>query len=246
MTLWDETVDRIVERSEFTEQFAGLRVVPDQEAVAWLEERARQGVAPGPFRIDQNTVLLARRAWDSAPTELRTIANAGVLLGAGAVSIGGLLVGDALPDEDISLLGIGMHRFWLLHSALAAWAARDLLEGLRLLDEGSRAHPRVAKLCAAAAMGGAVGIGIHLSADGMFGLFGGEKSVVFGVPGIYVRHTLIPGTYLDDDLWLLGNSAWAFKIAHDIAVVAFAEEEDSARRWASATFQPYIDSRRAG
>jgi hypothetical protein len=38
----------------------------------------------------------------------------------------GLGVGFAFPDHDISLLGIGSHRFFLFHSALPVWLLKKL------------------------------------------------------------------------------------------------------------------------
>jgi hypothetical protein len=80
---------------------------------------------------------------------------------------------------------------------------------------------------------GAFGLGIHLLADGSFGVFDGEKAVVWGIPGIGKIETLVEGTMMDDNLYLLGNSLWAFKIAKDIIVVTYAKELELAKKFVS-------------
>jgi len=190
------------------------------------------------FRLMSEDAGRISEWWRGLNLEARIAVDAGVMVAAGTVAVSASIYGEKFPDFDIKYLGIGMHRFWLLHSAVAAWVCKDFLEAVKLLDAGDTNHPVVTKLCAAAVAGGAVGIGIHLVRDGLFGWIEGEKSVTFGLPGIWTRSTLVRGTYLDDDLWLLGNSAWAFKIAKDVVVLAYADDIDHAREWVARTFGP--------
>jgi len=194
------------------------------------------GFGPSFWKVDETDLTQIRDHWARLDPRARQMANTGILLAAGSVSVGAMIYGERFPDFDIKFLGIGMHRFWLFHSAIAAWAAQDFLKAVTLSEEGGTSHPAVTKLCAAAIAGGAVGIGIHLVRDGAFGLIEGEKSVVFGIPGLPTRNTLIKGTYVDDDLWLLGNALWAFKIAHDVVVLAYANEFEVARDWVETMF----------
>ena len=194
------------------------------------------------FHWDDTARATAARAWESLPENGKLCLQGGVLLAAGALALEGVAIGDAIPDKDITLLGIGYHRFWALHSAAAAWVARDFVQRVDLATAGETANPLVIKLAASAAAGGAVGIGIHLLKDGAFGKLDGQKSVVFGVPGLFRRNTLVKGTYLDDDAWLLGNSLWAFKIASDLLVLAYGDDFAVARAWARSTYQPWIEA----
>ena len=93
------------------------------------------------------------------------------------------------PDLDIPLLGIGNHRYFLFHSALAPlalWAA---------LRPARRERGRVVLAVVTAAF--AFGVGLHLFTD----VFQ-TKNVVFPFVG-----TLVRGTSLDDRLWEGANAA---------------------------------------
>ncbi|OPZ61563.1 MAG: hypothetical protein BWY85_02372 [Firmicutes bacterium ADurb.Bin506] len=87
------------------------------------------------------------------------------------------------------------------------------------------------KLTGAALGAYAMGVGVHLAMD----VFQ-PKSVVFPFFG-----SLVDGTLVDDNIWLLGNSLWAFKIARDVFVISFAPELEAAREYVKTTFGDWGD-----
>jgi VIT1/CCC1 family predicted Fe2+/Mn2+ transporter len=114
------------------------------------------------------------------------------------------LVGSALiaipffffPDADISILGIKYHRFFLFHSAIVPFVLYFLLAGIR------RGLP--AKIAALFLSGFALGVSAHLLTDVV-----PRKAVNFLVAG-----TLVPGTYADDRLWIIGNMLLGFLLVY--------------------------------
>ncbi|HHV62971.1 MAG TPA: hypothetical protein GXX51_10080, partial [Firmicutes bacterium] len=113
------------------------------------------------------------------------------------VGLWGFTEGFSAPDLDIKILGIGNHRFFLFHSALGLVVLRHLY---RLWVEKNE-HPekwasRVKRKVAGMLLGTyAVGVGVHLAID----VFQ-PKAVIFPFFG-----SLIDGTMVDDNIWLLGN-----------------------------------------
>jgi hypothetical protein len=142
----------------------------------------------------------------------------------------GLSKGLVAPDLDIRFLGIGRHRFFLFHSALGLVALRKLYKmWLRTTEDKTQSWPhRVVHKTLGAALGaGAVGVGVHLAID----VFQ-PKAVIFPFFG-----SLAEGTLVDDRLWLLGNSLWAFQIANDVFSLVLAEEMKAARAYVADTFR---------
>ena len=149
----------------------------------------------------------------STVTATRNCAKAAVLVPAGWV---GLNAGLGFPDKDISLLGIGSHRYFLFHSAIGVFVLKKLYDRYLLCD---RDHPdlltRVASKVGGAFLGcAAVGMGVHLLID----VFQ-PKTVIFPFIG-----SLVNGTLVDDRLWLLGNSLWCFKMARDVLTASVGDE----------------------
>ncbi len=142
----------------------------------------------------------------------------------------GLTRGMMAPDLDIRYLGIGRHRFFLFHSSIGLFILRKLyLEWLKSTEEASDYWVfRNARRKAAGALLGsfALGVGIHLAID----VFQ-PKAVIFPFIG-----SLVKGTLVDDRVWLMGNSLWAFQISHDIFSLVLAEEMDAAKAFASRYF----------
>src|ERR1035437_9070261 len=124
------------------------------------------------------------------------------------VGLFGLAHGLSFPDLDISLLGIGYHRFFLFHSALGLVALRYFYrQWVEKQAYPDRWASRVKRKAVGALLGSfAVGVGIHLAID----VFQ-PKAVIFPFIG-----SLVDGTLVDDNIWLIGHSLWAFKIAHDV------------------------------
>ena len=154
-----------------------------------------------------------------------TAAKIGVLVPA---SIIGFNSGLGFPDKDISLLGIGSHRYWLFHSAFAVWVLEKFYKAylakqsgdLTLLDRITR------KLLGVIGGGAAWGVGVHLAID----VFQ-PKSVVFPFFG-----SLIDGTLVDDRMWLLGNSLWCFKIGNDFFALGLGDDFQNVKDYVKQTF----------
>jgi hypothetical protein len=135
----------------------------------------------------------------------------------------------AFPDLDITLLGVGYHRFFLFHSALGLVGLRYFYkQWLEKQAEPDRWASRVKRKVTGALLGGfATGVGVHLAID----VFQ-PKSVVFPFFG-----SLVDGTLIDDDIWLIANSLWAFKIAHDVFALSLADEFKDARQFVEKQFE---------
>lgn len=155
------------------------------------------------------------------------VAKMGVLVPAG---LWGLSGGLSAPDLDIDLLGIGNHRFFFFHSALGLVVLRHLYGHwqTRIGDSESFGARVVRKLSGAALGSYAVGVGIHLAIDVVQ-----PKSVVFPFFG-----SLVNGTLIDDRLWLLGNSLWAFQIGRNLFALCLADEIEAARAFVSERLFP--------
>jgi hypothetical protein len=150
----------------------------------------------------------------------------GVLVPSG---LWGLSKGIVAPDLDIRFLGIGKHRFFLFHSAIGLAVLRQLYKmWIHSTEDKNHLWPyRVVHKAAGAALGAyAVGVGIHLAID----VFQ-PKAVIFPWFG-----SLVDGTLVDDRVWLLGNSLWAFHIANDILCLVLADELKTARAYVAETF----------
>lgn len=147
------------------------------------------------------------------------VANLAVMVPTSLVS---LSAGLNFPDWDISLLGIGKHRFFLFHSALGLIPLRYLY--IKWKENSQRPHglQQWLQKVAGVALGTyAVGVGIHLAIDAFQ-----PKAVTFPFFG-----SLVDGTLADDNVWLLGNSLWAFKIAYDVFALTFADNLQAAQKW---------------
>ena len=150
------------------------------------------------------------RKWQDA---IRDYSSAAVLVPVGLWSFSESF---SFPDSDISILGIGNHRFFLFHSGAAAWIVKTVYEanfGPPKENEafGTRVWRKVLGVAAASSV---FAIGCHLTIDALQ-----PKSVIF--PGV---GSLINGTLIDDNIWLLGNAFYCFKVADDIYALALGED----------------------
>lgn len=179
------------------------------------------------FRITNQIFENAKEFWINLSPKQKMVCELGIFVPA---SIIGFSHGLVLPDIDITTIGIGWHRYFLFHSAIGAYILKKFFESYNdfIQDKYGETTKKIIGLVLAS---GAIGIGIHLLKDGSFGLLDGEKSVVFGIPGIGSINTLIKGTMVDDNIYLLGNSLWAFKIAKDIIVMTFGKDLDTAKKF---------------
>ena len=150
----------------------------------------------------------------------RDYANAAVLVPVGAWSFSEAL---SFPDFDISMLGIGNHRFFLFHSAASAWALKTLYEANfePKKDNETFVNRVIRKIFGVAAASSAFAIGCHLTID----VFQ-PKSVVF--PGI---GSLVDGTLVDDNVWLFGNAIYCFKVADHLYALALGEDYERVKHF---------------
>lgn len=153
------------------------------------------------------------------------LAKLGVLV---PVGMWGLNTGMVFPDKDIRLLGIGRHRFFLFHSALGLVMLRHFYnQWHQNIGDNPTWFERTKLKIAGTALGtAAMGVGVHLLIDTFQ-----PKSVVFPFFG-----SLVNGTLVDDNIWLLGNSLWAFKIGHDVFALSMAKELEAAKQFVSEYF----------
>ena len=147
------------------------------------------------------------------------------ILGKSTVILPSLFMGynlfEGFPDLDISTLGIGQHRYWLLHSGLAAYAIKRLRD-IANSHLGDSLPEKVASKALDAFAGGAcLGLGLHLMSD-----FLTPKSVVFPFVG-----SLVDGTMVDDSVWLLGNSIYCFYVASDIFALGIGKDLDELKNF---------------
>ena len=139
-----------------------------------------------------------------------------------------LSAGFGFPDKDISLLGIGNHRFFLFHSGVAVWMMRKVYEAQLARTGDSRLlRDRVVnKIVGVAAGTAAFGVGCHLFVDILQ-----PKSIVFPFLG-----SLVQGTLIDDDLWLLANGLWCFKMGSDMLTLALGDDLPKVKAYVQRTF----------
>lgn len=150
------------------------------------------------------------------------------------VGLFGLVEGFAAPDWDISTLGIGYHRYFLFHSAIGLVVLRHFYRQwrARTLEQQSGWCGKVKQKVVGTMFGTvAAGVGIHLLVD----VFQ-PKSIVFPFFG-----SLVEGTLVDDNIWLLGNSLWAFRISHEVFSLVLADEMTLAKDYASQRFGGLTD-----
>lgn len=181
---------------------------------------------PGGFLTSPAFLQQAKCAARELLHEGYQCAKASVLIPTGLF---GLSQGLKFPDRDISLLGIGRHRFFLFHSALGLVALRYFYrQWIEKQNHPDQWVQRVKWKVTGALLGSfAVGVGVHLAID----VFQ-PKSVVFPFFG-----SLVDGTLIDDDIWLIANSLWAFKIAHDVFALSIADELRDAKKFVRAQFE---------
>lgn len=139
----------------------------------------------------------------------------------------GLLEGARAPDIDITLLGIGNHRYFLFHSAIGLVILRYFYTKWRNESSNDLLNRWGQKIAGAALGAYAFGVGIHLALDVVQ-----PKSVVFPFFG-----SLVDGTLVDDRIWLLGNLLWAFSISNNVFALCMASELDAAKAWIKERFE---------
>ncbi len=216
-----DIVKRLVWEKQLAERLNRRSVEAALKHLDMLNEKQEAGLF-----LDPEYIREARAAAERFLSCGYQVAKCSVLLPAGLL---GACQGFSLPDADISLLGIGNHRFFLFHSALSLALLRYFHKQWLARQQNPQGWwSRAQRKAAGAALGClALGVGVHLAID----VFQ-PKSVVFPFIG-----SLAEGTLIDDNLWLLGNSLWAFRIAHDVFTLSLAEEIGQAKEWVAAHFQ---------
>lgn len=148
------------------------------------------------------------------------------------VPVGSALLGSGFkfPDKDISILGIANHRFFLFHSAIGVYILKKVYDNYLLHINSTKKKDNISNIVKKAAgtalSGFAAGIGIHLLVD----VFQ-PKSIVFPFIG-----SLIDGTLIDDNIWLLSNSLYCFKIAKDVFVIAWGDDLEVVKEYVRKNF----------
>ena len=222
-------LDKLIEAIRLSSRIARESAQAGLAAIDELIDRAARGEI---LHID--TAILER-----IRKEAQGILHTGsMMVGASVIVPAGLMSffrGLRAPDADIRVMGIGRHRFFLFHSALGVVALRYLY---RLWVEREENHGRpglleraVSKVAGAALGAYAVGVGVHLAVD----IFQ-PKAVIFPFFG-----SLVNGTLIDDNIWLLGNSLWALRIARDVIVITFAPELAMAKAFAKDRFAEWSE-----
>ena len=138
-----------------------------------------------------------------------------------------------LPDLDITFFGIGSHRYFLFHSGAAAWILKTLYEArLKKVENDKTIMTKVVnKILGVTAASGCVAIGCHLLTD-----VTQPKSIVFPFFGSLVSDTLI-----DDNIWMLGNSVYCFKVANDLYTLALGDDFKLVKNFVKENFfEPLI------
>ena len=136
----------------------------------------------------------------------------------------GIYLGREIPDKDIKYLGIGKHRNVFFHSIVPTIIIRLLAKFMfRVIDAvyakmgdndgGKDALALIRNNLGVMAGGLSVGIALHLLQDGLL-----EPSGVVRGPGF---NTIISGTTLDDQAFLVVNAFFSFLLGktfmHDLA-----------------------------
>ena len=186
---------------------------------------AKQDLGDEELFSDFNLLKQMQEEINQALHGCAAVAKAGVLVPMG---LWGLTEGFSAPDLDISLLGIGNHRFFFFHSALGLAV---LCHFFNKWQEAATCSPQFIKNAFGKVVGTllgtyAVGVGVHLMIDTFQ-----PKAVIFPFFG-----SLVDGTLVDDNIWLLGNSLWAFKIGRDVFSLVLADDLQSAKNYVVSKF----------
>ncbi|NLW16158.1 MAG: hypothetical protein GX033_00590 [Firmicutes bacterium] len=217
-----DVLDRLVDRHFLASELA--RESTEKAGLGIDELLARQPDTANPF-ASRSFLLAAKAEVEQTLAGTYDLAKFGTLV---PVGLWGFKKGMILPDKDISLLGIGKHRFFLFHSALGLVVLRHFYNLWRQnVGDDPGWFERVKFTIAGTALGtAAVGVGVHLLIDTFQ-----PKSVVFPFFG-----SLVKGTLVDDNIWLLGNSLWAFKVGYDVFALSMAKELDAAKQFVAEYF----------
>ena len=146
----------------------------------------------------------------------------------------GFKLGAGFPDTDIKLLGIGKHRYFIFHSGISVFIFKKMYEAyLKKTGNFDKAETLVDKILGVTVSLGAFGTGVHLLSDAIH-----PKSVVFPFFG-----SLVDGTMVDDNIWLIGNALWCFKIGKDVLVTAIGDDLEKVKRFVAREFaEPLLEA----
>ncbi len=141
------------------------------------------------------------------------------IISTGLGAYAGAKAGNAIPDKDISWLGIGKHRSALTHSIIptigiglvSRFLIRYFEAAQSYLDPQTAEHQSIGFLITnlkCIAFGGAVGVSYHLGLDGTLE---GHKAVTTPFSNTFVR-----GTLMDDNAFLVANSLGSALIGEEL------------------------------
>jgi hypothetical protein len=212
-------INKIIKDSSMPERFSEKSL---KSAYELIDNRISENEESSFFT--SATLSHLKKEVDSILTSGYNISKAGILVPTG---IWGLSHGFSFPDADISLLGIGNHRFFLFHSSIGLIVLRYFYnQWVQKLDDEKFSNRATKKISGMVLGSFSIGVGIHLAVD----VFQ-PKSIVFPFFG-----SLVDGTLVDDNIWLMGNSLWAFKIGKDIFTLTLADEIEMAKKYVKEKF----------
>ena len=216
-----EELDAIINRITLPDRLA----IQGTEKAGIIIDQLLEEDMPQNGLADESFLRTAKVTIEKSLQGAYSLTKAGVLV---PVGLWGLNQGLTAPDLDIKLLGIGKHRFFLFHSSLGLVVLRHFYRTWQQGQaEDANWFSRVKLRITGTALGTmAMGVGVHLLID----VFQ-PKAVIFPFFGSLVR-----GTLVDDNIWLLGNSLWAFKISHDIFALVMGDELASAKEFVRNSF----------
>lgn len=147
--------------------------------------------------------------------------------------LGGIYLGQAIPDQDIKYLGIGNHRNVFTHSVVPLICIKLLAKFMfrvvgavyaKVGDDvrGKDTLVLIRNNLGAIAGGVSVGIAAHLLQDGIL-----EPSGTIRGPGF---NTLISGTTLDDQAFLVVNSFFSCLFGRTFVTSSFHRAEEDTDR----------------
>lgn len=213
------TIKRVINNKYLARDTARDSLVLDIEVIDRMMDEEQGGMLDVEF---------LRRAAEQGQEAVETGTRALKFAVLAPVGYFALQKGLVAPDKDISLLGIGNHRYFLFHSAIGLVLLRYLYREWVDDDRRQSIVTRLGQKVAGVALGSyALGVAVHLALDVVQ-----PKSVVFPFFG-----SLVSGTLVDDRIWLLGNSLWAFKISQDVFALCIASELEAARAWVKERFE---------
>jgi len=218
----EDQIGKIIKNDSLSTKFARESNINALAALDELLENASSKNDGSKMFTDPEFISKVREQSSALIEHGSTVAKASIILPAGAWGLGH---GLSAPDADISILGIGSHRYFIFHSAIGLAILRHFYRKWHKSGKDG-----LVKKASGALIGGlAVGVGLHLASDAFH-----PKAVIFPFFG-----SLVDGTLVDDNIWLLANSIWAFRIGYDVFALAIGDEISQVKKFVADKFWNY-------